>query len=114
MTDSIETGASNWTGNMLAQFQRLRGYDPRPWLPTLAGVIVGSRKQSDAFLYDFRRTLADLIASEHYGQVAATAREQGLHRVWRSARLGRPVLGDDLNMRRYARRPHGGMLDLSS
>jgi hypothetical protein len=102
VTDSIETGASNWTGNMIAQFQRLRGYDPRPWMPALAGVIVGSRSQSDAFLYDFRRTLADLIASEHYAQVAATAREYGLTVYGEALELGRPVIGDDMEMRRYA------------
>ena len=102
VTDSIETGASNWTGDMVAQFRRLRGYDPRPWMPVLAGVIVGSRRQSDAFLYDFRRTLADLIATEHYGQLAATAHAHGLTVYGEALELGRPVLGDDFDMRRYA------------
>jgi hypothetical protein len=102
VTDSIETGASNWTSDLIAQFQRLRGYDPRPWLPALAGVIVESRSRSDAFLYDFRRTLADLIASEHYGQVAATARERGLTVYGEALELGRPVIGDDMDMRRHA------------
>jgi len=101
VTDSIETGASNWTPNLIAQFQRLRGYDPRPWMPALAGVIVGSRSRSDAFLYDFRRTLADLIASEHYAQVAETARAQGLTVYGEALEVGRPVLGDDLDMRRF-------------
>ena len=37
-----------------------------------------SRSQSDRFLYDFRRTIADLMASEHYGTVAAVAQEHQL------------------------------------
>lgn len=102
VTDSIEVGASNWTPRMLEQFQRLRGYDPRPWLPALTGVIVGSRVASDAFLYDFRRTLGDLIASEHYGQVARSAHEAGLKVYGESLEGGRPSLGDDMSMRSHA------------
>src|SRR4030095_6971990 len=57
LTDSIEVGAANWTPKMIDQFKRLRGYDQVPWLPALTGTIVGSREQSDKFLYDYRRTL---------------------------------------------------------
>jgi hypothetical protein len=102
LTDSIEVGASNWTGDLIAKFQSLRGYDPRPWLPALTGEVIGSRAQSDAFLYDFRRTLADLIASQHYGQVAATAHENGLKVYGEALESGRPSLGDDMAMRRHA------------
>ena len=102
LTDSIEVGASNWTPELIQQFQRLRGYDPRPWLPTLTGVIVGSRAQSDAFLYDFRRTLADLIASEHYGEIARSAHEAGLKVYGESQEGGYTSLGDDMTMRAHA------------
>jgi len=102
VTDSIEVGPSNWTPSILDQFQRLRGYDARRWLPTLTGVIVGSRTQSDAFLYDFRRTLGDLIASEHYGTIAQIAHEQGLIVYGESLEGLRTVLGDDIDMRRFA------------
>jgi hypothetical protein len=44
LTDSIEVGAANWTPRMVEQFKRLRGYDPTPWLPTLTGAIIGSRR----------------------------------------------------------------------
>jgi hypothetical protein len=70
LTDSIEVGAANWSPQIEAQFKTLRGYDPRPWLPVLTGAVIGSRAESDAFLYDWRRTLADLLASQHYGTVA--------------------------------------------
>lgn len=102
LTDSIEVGASNWTPKMLEHFQRLRGYDARPWLPALTGAIVKSRAASDAFLYDFRRTLADLIASEHYGEVARSAHAAGLKVYGESLEGGRPVLGDDMTMRSHA------------
>jgi hypothetical protein len=102
LTDSIEVGAANWTPRMLEQFRRLRGYDPQPWLPTLTGTIVESRARSDAFLFDYRRTLADLMASEHYGTVAAVAREQGLTVYGEALEDGRPSLGDDMAMRSHA------------
>lgn len=109
LTDSIEVGASNWTPAMLEQFRRLRGYDPLPWLPVLTGTIIGSRSQSDAFLYDFRRTLADLLASEHYGTVAAVAHENGIKVYGEALENGRPSLGDDMAMRRHADIPMSAM-----
>lgn len=109
LTDSIEVGAANWTPRMVERFKALRGYDPVPWLPTLAGVIVGSRQQSDAFLYDFRRTLADLMAAEHYATVAAVAHEQGLKLYGEALEDQRPVLGDDLTMRARADVPMAAM-----
>jgi hypothetical protein len=101
LTDSTEVGPSNWTPKLLEQFQALRGYDARPWLPALTGVVVGSRAQSDAFLYDFRRTLADLHASQHYGTVAAVAHEHGLKVYGEALEDHRPVLGDDMAMRKF-------------
>jgi hypothetical protein len=116
VTDSTEIGASNWTPAMLAQFQRLRGYDPRPWIPALTGKVVGSRRQSDAFLYDFRRTLADLTASEHYGTVARVAHAQDLIVYGESLEGARTVasLGDDLEMRRFADVPMGALWALGN
>ncbi len=102
LTDSIEVGAANWTPRMIEQFTRLRGYDPRPYLPTLAGVLVGTRDQSDKFLRDYRQTLADLMASEHYGTVAAVAHENGLKVYGEALEDNRPSLGDDMAMRRHA------------
>lgn len=105
LTDSTEVGAFNWTTQMVEQFKRLRGYDPMPWLPTLTGAVIGSRAESDGFLYDYRRTIADLHASEHYGTVAAVARENGLKVYGEALEDRRPSLGDDMAMRRYADYP---------
>ena len=102
LTDSIEVGAANWTPKMVDQFKRLRGYDPTPWFPALAGVLVGSRADSEKFLYDYRRTLADLMASEHYGTLAKVAHENGLKVYGEALEDKRPSLGDDMAMRRYA------------
>jgi hypothetical protein len=77
-TDSWELGPVNWTRRMPEEFQRLRGYDIKPWLPALAGKIVGSREMTDRFLNDFRRTLADLMAENKYRGFSEKAQALGL------------------------------------
>ncbi|MDT0508288.1 glycosyl hydrolase [Novosphingobium sp. MMS21-SN21R] len=102
LTDSIEVGAANWTPKMIEQFRILRGYDPTPYLPALAGVLIGTREQSDRFLRDYRQTLADLMASEHYGTVAKVAHENDLKVYGEALEDNRPSLGDDMAMRSHA------------
>ncbi|WP_242526429.1 glycosyl hydrolase [Novosphingobium sp. KA1] len=109
LTDSIEVGAANWTPRMVAQFKRLRGYDPVPWMAALTGTIVGSRQDSERFLHDFRRTLADLLASEHYGTVARAAHDNGLVVYGEALEDHRPQLGDDMAMRRWTDVPMAAM-----
>jgi hypothetical protein len=77
-TDSWELGPVNWTRNMPCEFQRLRGYDIRPWLPALAGTTVGSPEKTTRFLNDFRRTLADLMAENNYERFSEKAHALGL------------------------------------
>ena len=109
VTDSIEAGDANWTPEFVAQFKRLRGYDALPWMPAVTGTVIGSRSKSDAFLYDYRRTLADLLASSHYGTVAKVAHAHGLKVYGEALESGRPQLGDDLAMRRYTDVPMSAM-----
>jgi hypothetical protein len=78
MMDSWEAGTNNWTDAIAAEFQKRRGYNPTPYLPALTGHIVENADASDRFLWDFRRTLADLWAEAHYGVMAAKLREHGL------------------------------------
>lgn len=109
LTDSIEVGAANWTPQIVEQFKRLRGYDPLPWFPALTGMIVGSRDDSERFLFDYRRTLADLMSSEHYGTIAAVAHQNGLKVYGESIEGHRSTFGDDMAMRRHADYPMAAM-----
>jgi hypothetical protein len=77
-SDSWELGGTNWTGRFREEFKVRRGYDPVPYLPVVAGRIVGSRELSDKFLADLRRTVGDLIVAEHYDVFAAHAKAYGL------------------------------------
>jgi hypothetical protein len=109
LSDSIEAGAQNWTDDILDQFTKRRAYDPTPYLPALTGRIVGSAEASDKFLWDFRRTIAELIAESHYKQVTESVHERGLKTYGEALEDHRPSLGDDMAMRRYADIPMGAM-----
>lgn len=109
VVDSTEVGAQNWTETLLADFKRLRGYDPVPWLPTLTGITVGSASESDKFLWDFRRTISDLLAENHYGEIARVAKARGLIHYGEALEDHRPTFGDDIDMRRFADVPMGAM-----
>jgi len=76
--DSFEAGMQNWTAAMPADFERRNGYAITPYLPALTGRIVGDLDLSDRFLFDFRRTLADLMADNYYGRMQERARAAGL------------------------------------
>lgn len=101
LTDSIEVGASNWTPQLEEQFHKLRGYELRPWLPALTGAVIESRARTDAFLYDYRRTLGELLVSQHYQVVAKAAHARGMIVYGEALELGRPSLGDDMAMRQF-------------
>ncbi len=109
LTDSIEAGPQNWTDTMLADFERLRGYDPRPWLPALTGMIVGSAGETDKFLWDFRRTIAQLLAENHYGAISDELHARGMKYYSEALEFHRPMLGDDMEMRSRADIPMGAM-----
>lgn len=76
--DSWETGTQNWTPKMQENFKRLRGYDLLPYLPVLAGHVVGSPEISERFLWDFRQTISNLLAENYAGRMRELANEHGL------------------------------------
>jgi hypothetical protein len=77
-TDSWELGGTNWTSNFRQQFLARRGYDPIPYLSILAGRILDNRSVTTRFLTDLRRTVADLIAANHYDLFTQRAAQHGL------------------------------------
>ena len=76
--DSYETGGQNWTDDMADAFRQSYGYDPIPYLPVLQGIIVGSADQSDRFLWDLRRLVADKVAYDYVGGLRDLSHKDGL------------------------------------
>ncbi|MFO7973411.1 MAG: glycosyl hydrolase, partial [Candidatus Hydrogenedentota bacterium] len=77
-TDSWECGGMNWTDAFAEEFQDRRRYDPIPYLPIIAGKIVENRDVSNRFLADFRKTISDCVADNHYRVFAKMAHARGL------------------------------------
>jgi hypothetical protein len=66
LIDSWECGFQNWTAAFPVEFQKRRGYDLIPYIPVLCGEIVNTQEESEAVLFDFRKTIADLIEQNYY------------------------------------------------
>jgi len=109
ITDSWEAGAQNWTDDMIAEFTKRRGYDPRPWMPVLTGHVVESAQASDAFLWDLRKTIADLTADEHYGQVEASIKAHGMGHYGESHEQGRAFIADGMEVKKLNEVPMSAM-----
>ena len=109
VTDSWEAGVQNWTDDMMAQFRKRRGYDPRPWMPVLTGRVVGSAEASDRFLWDFRETIGELTAENHYDQLTDLLHARGMGRYSESHESGRAFVGDGMEVKRRADIPMSAM-----
>jgi hypothetical protein len=102
VTDSWEAGVQNWTDSMIVEFQRHRGYDMLQWMPVLTGRIVESAEASDRFLWDFRKTIADLTAEKHYDQLTTILHNRGMGRYTESHESGRALIADGMDVKRKA------------
>ena len=78
LIDSYEVGGQNWTANFREEFQKRRGYDLLKFLPAFTGRVVDNPAVSERFLWDVRRTIADLFAENYYGHFAELCRQHGL------------------------------------
>lgn len=116
LTDSWEAGQENWTEPMPDEFRKRRGYDLTRMLPVLAGFVVDGAERSDAFLWDFRRTIADLVAENHYGTITRFSAEHGLGYYGEATGAAWPTVADgmlaksktDIPMGEFWAMPFGG------
>lgn len=102
MTDSWEAGNANWTPRLPDEFRARRGYDLLPWLPTLAGYIVGSADETEKFLLDWRETLEELL-EENFDRLTDILHSSGLKgRYSESHEGGRAMVADGMDIKRRA------------
>lgn len=107
MLDSWEAGMQNWTDNMLTEFKTRRGYDLTPFLPCLSGRVVGNSDVSDRVLWDFRRTLADMFAENHYGVLTEFLNKRGIKTYGEASGVSLEILEDALLSKKYVDIPMG-------
>ena len=77
--DSWEMSSQNWTKAFREAFQKQCGYDPQPFYPAYHGLIVGSRKQTERFLYDMRRVAQELLLDQYVQTIKNTAHKNGFY-----------------------------------
>lgn len=101
--DSHEAGPQNWTQRMEQEFRRLRGYDIRPFLPTIAaGMIVSD---SPFVLKDLRRTISDLITDRYYGEFNRLCRAEGLTLTAQAVGGALCMAGDAIEVKKLVDKP---------
>lgn len=105
VTDSWEAGAQNWTGNMMQEFEKRRGYSMKLWMPVLTGAIIKSSEASEQFLFDFRKTLSEMVAEYHYDGLTKILAEWGMKRYSESHEDGRAMIADGMEVKRTAAVP---------
>ena len=76
--DSWECNYQNWTQNFPYEFEQRRGYSIIPWIPVLCGETENSSEETEAFLHDFRKTIADLIEEYYYNHFAELCHREGM------------------------------------
>lgn len=78
LLDSWECGLQNWTKVFPNEFKNRRGYDIIPFIPVLCGEIIQDEATSEAFLFDFRKTIAELIEKNYYQQFSELCHQNKL------------------------------------
>lgn len=110
LNDSYEAEQETWTPAMFQEFQTRRGYDLHTWLPVLTGEIIGSPEQSDAFLFDWRMTISDLITANYDLLTDIAQKEYGMKgRYTESHEGGRAYVVDGMDVKRTSQVPMSAM-----
>lgn len=107
--DSYEAGHMNWSKDFPNEFKKRRGYDILPWIPALTGRIVNNLEASEKFLWDFRKTIGEMIAENHYDVIGEELHKRGMKRYTESHENGRIYLADGMDVKRNAEIPMSAM-----
>ncbi len=84
-SDSLEVYGADWTPDLLAEFQKRRGYDLRPHLPALVADV---GPETAAIRHDWGETLTELVEENYLRPIRAWAAAHGVK--FRSQTYGYP------------------------
>jgi hypothetical protein len=86
-SDSLEAYGADWTPNLLAEFQKRRGYDLLPHLPEL---VAGGTLAAEKVRHDWGQTLTELVNENYLTQINNWAIAH--HTKFRSQTYGEPAV----------------------
>ncbi len=98
-----------WTKALPDEFVKRRGYDLKPWIPVLTGQVIKSLEASEKFLWDFRKTIGELITENHYDVIGEALHQRGLKRYTESHENKRIYLADGMDVKRKTDIPMSAM-----
>ena len=73
------------------EFQKRRGYDMTKYLPVLAGATLKDKTVAERFLYDYRKTLGDLLVDAFYRTATELSNKHGLRLCAEAGGPGPPL-----------------------
>mgnify|MGYP000846724799 CR=1 FL=1 len=109
LNDSYEAGQNTWTETLPEEFEKRRGYSLWKYLPVLTGITVDNTDKSEAFLWDWRKTIGELVVENYYEQLDKALKKHGMKRYSESHENGRVYLADGMEVKRHADIPMGAM-----
>ena len=99
-SDSLEVYGSNWTGDLLEEFKKRRGYDLTPYLSALTTDI---GPQTSEIRHDWGETLTELINQRYLAPIEEWSKQHGTR--FRSQTYGIPAVS--LSSNRLVDLPEG-------
>jgi len=90
-TDSYEVNSAVWTPQLPEAFATRNGYALETLLPILDGYTIENEDHSEQFLYDFKKTLSNLIIENHYQFGKAYCAKYGLDFYAEAGGPGPPI-----------------------
>jgi hypothetical protein len=94
--DSWEASCQTWTKKFPEEFSKRRGYEMGTWLIALTGRFVDNVDKTDRFLWDYRRTIGDLIAENFYGEFQKYCNKWGVYFESEAPGIGIPIQVDQI------------------
>lgn len=105
--DSHEAGQQNWAPDFPELFRSRNGYDITPYLPAMRGYIVGSVGDTERFLADLRRTIADGISDRYLATLQRMATKAGVHFTAQAMGNGQSICSDNIMGKGRVEQPQG-------
>ncbi|MPY87683.1 MAG: hypothetical protein GEU99_07160 [Luteitalea sp.] len=75
---SYEVRGPVWSPTFTEEFRRRRGYDMTPYLPVVFGGRLENEETTDRFLFDYRKTLGEVLVDAYYRAARDVAAAAGL------------------------------------
>lgn len=75
---SYEVVGRVWSPVFAGEFKRRRGYELETWMPAIFGARIGSDELTERFLFDYQKTLGEVVVDAYYRTAVEVARDAGL------------------------------------